>query len=71
MLQTVHQLNQLITAEIDSGVPASRIILGGLGQGGAMALLTGLTTERQLAGIVVMRGWLPLKAKVQSVSCQP
>lgn len=67
MLRTVHSLNQIISAEVDSGIPAERIILGGFSQGGAMSLLTGLTTERRLGGVAVMSGWLPLKEKVKTV----
>ena len=50
------------------GVSPSRIVLGGFSQGGAMSLLTGLTTERQLAGIVALSSYLPLKDKMGSVS---
>ena len=67
MLETVHQLNQLISAEVDAGIPADRIVLGGFSQGAAMSLLTGLTTERKLGGVVVLSGWLPLKDKFKSV----
>ena len=61
MLRTVRSLNQIITEEVDSGIPAHRIIIGGFSQGGAMSLLTGMTSERKLGGVVVMSGWLPLK----------
>ena len=37
MLETVHQLNQLISAEVDAGIPADRIVLGGFSQGAAMS----------------------------------
>ena len=70
MLKTVYSLNQLITSEIDStdsDIPASRIVLGGFSQGGAMSLLTGLTTERKLAGVAVLSGWLPLRNEFQKV----
>lgn len=68
MLRTVGSLNQLITAEVDAGIPAERIVIGGFSQGGAMSLLTGLTTERRLGGVAVMSGWLPLKNKFKAVS---
>ncbi|KAI0774740.1 Phospholipase/carboxylesterase [Trametes elegans] len=67
MLNTVYSLNQLITAEIDAGTPAERIVLGGFSQGAAMSLLTGLTTERRLAGLAVLSGWLPLREKVKAM----
>jgi predicted esterase len=67
MLKTVHSLNQLITTEVDNTIPESRIVLGGFSQGGAMSLLTGFTTDRRLAGVAVLSGWLPLRAKFASV----
>jgi predicted esterase len=68
MLKTVHSLNQLITAEIDGGLDSSRIVLGGFSQGSTMSLLTGLTGERKLGGLVCLSGWLPLRDKFKSVS---
>ncbi|KAI0125292.1 Phospholipase/carboxylesterase/thioesterase [Xylariales sp. AK1849] len=57
-------LRGLIQAEIDSGIPPERIVLGGFSQGGAMALLTGLTAKVKLAGIVGMSSYLPLDSKL-------
>ena len=67
MLKTVHNLNQLISAEVGDGIPANRIVLGGFSQGASMTLLTGLTTERRLAGLAVLSGWLPLREKIKAV----
>ena len=69
MLKSMRSLNELITTEVDSGIPAERVVLGGFSQGGAMSLLTGLTTERKLGGVVVLSGWLPLKDKFKAVCC--
>ena len=33
-----------------------------------MGLLTGLTSERKLAGIISLSGWLPLRKKMKAVS---
>lgn len=67
MLQTAKSLNEIISEEVDSGIPASRIVLGGFSQGGAMSLLTGLTSERKLAGLAVLSGWVPLREKFKAV----
>ena len=67
MLESSRQLNELISAEIDAGLDASRIVLGGFSQGGAMTLLTGLTSERKLAGLAVLSGFLPLHHKFKAV----
>lgn len=68
MQQSMEQINQLISTEVDSGTLPSRIILGGFSQGGTMALLTGLTGERKLAGVISLSGWLPLRNKFTTVS---
>ena len=67
MLQTAKSLNEIISEEVDNGIPASRIVLGGFSQGGAMSLLTGLTSERKLAGLAVLSGWVPLREKFKAV----
>lgn len=67
MLKTSASINALISEEVDGGVDANRVILGGFSQGGAMSLLTGLTSERKLGGVAVLSGWLPLKNKFKAV----
>lgn len=68
MLKTVSSLNALISAELSStDIDASRIVLGGFSQGGAMSLLTGLTNERKFGGIAVLSGWLPLRGTFKAV----
>lgn len=70
MLQTVATLQTIINTEIEqSNISSDRIVLGGFSQGGAMSLLTGLTSkDHKLGGIVSLSGWLPMNAKVQAVS---
>ena len=41
------------------GIPAERIVLGGFSQGGVMALWSGLSFPRPLAGIAALSGYLP------------
>jgi len=41
------------------GMPPQRIILGGMSQGGVLALKAGLTYERPLAGIAAISAWVP------------
>jgi phospholipase/carboxylesterase len=54
------------------GVPASRIILGGMSQGGVLALHAGLAYECPLAGIVAVSAWVPsgLHSKIRH-PCTP
>ena len=67
MLKSSSQINALIDEEISRGTPSDRIVLGGFSQGGALTLLTGLTSEKKLAGLVVLSGWLPIGEKVKTV----
>jgi phospholipase/carboxylesterase len=60
------QLTALIEREIASGIPASRILLAGFSQGGAMVLHTGLRYSQSLAGILVLSAYLPLADTLQS-----
>ena len=50
----------LLQAEIDRGIPARRIVLGGFSQGGAMALFTALRFPHRLAGVIGLSCYLPL-----------
>jgi hypothetical protein len=47
-------VEELISGEVASGVPASRIVVGGFSQGGAVALMM-LRSNTKLAGII--GGW--------------
>lgn len=67
MIESRSAIEQLISAEIESGIDPGRIVLFGFSQGAAMSVLTGLTSERKLGGIGVLSGWLPLRAKFKSV----
>lgn len=67
MLTSVELIRQLIGEEVRSGIDPSRIVIGGFSQGGAMSLLTALTSGFKLAGIVCLSGWLPLQHKIISV----
>lgn len=46
---------------------SSKIVLAGFSQGSVMALLTGLTTKERLAGLIILSGFLPLRAQVSQV----
>lgn len=53
-------LAELIDGEIARGILPETIMLGGFSQGGALVLLTGLSSRYRLGGIVALSGWLPL-----------
>lgn len=56
------QVARLIEREIARGMPASRIVLAGFSQGGAIALQTGLRWPTPLAGLLALSTYLPLAA---------
>lgn len=53
----------LIARENERGVPASRIVLAGFSQGGAMALFTGLRYPEKLAGLMGLSCYVLLASK--------
>ncbi|CAA0078523.1 Carboxylesterase 2 [Halioglobus japonicus] len=56
--KSVSRIHDLIQNEIDSGVPAERIVLAGFSQGGVMALQVGLYYPKKLAGILALSTFL-------------
>ncbi len=58
MQQTI---NAMIEDEISKGIPASRILLAGFSQGGAIALHTATRFNQPLAGVLALSTYLPLK----------
>lgn len=60
----------MIDSEIKGGIPASRIVIGGFSQGGALALYSALKFPQKLAGVVALSCWLPLhKSFPAEVNC--
>uniref|UniRef100_A0A336K686 palmitoyl-protein hydrolase n=1 Tax=Culicoides sonorensis TaxID=179676 RepID=A0A336K686_CULSO len=63
-------VHEMITKEIQDGIPSNRIMLGGFSQGGALALYSALTFAEPLAGVMALSCWLPLhKSFPQSKKC--
>jgi phospholipase/carboxylesterase len=56
---STEKLIQLIEHEESLGIPSERIILAGFSQGAVIALTTGLTFQKRLAGIIALSGYLP------------
>ncbi|KAF2356337.1 Phospholipase/carboxylesterase/thioesterase [Trinorchestia longiramus] len=56
-------IHQLIAQEVQSGIPSSRIMLGGFSQGGGLALYSAFTHKEPLAGVIALSCWLPLRAE--------
>jgi len=56
------QVGGLIQLEAGRGIPASRLIVAGFSQGGAIALHAGLRHPDPVAGIIALSSYLPLPA---------
>lgn len=60
--RSVAQVEALIAREAARGIPASRLVLAGFSQGGAVALAAGLRRTAPLAGLVALSSYLPLSS---------
>jgi phospholipase/carboxylesterase len=67
---SAEKVNALIDYEIARGIPASRIVLAGFSQGGAMALHVGLRHEQKLAGIMALSAYLLFPDRLQDEHSQ-
>lgn len=59
VLESAAQVDALIAREGARGIPASRVILAGFSQGGAVTLAAGLRRREPLAGLVGLSTYLP------------
>ncbi len=60
------RVEALIQREHERGIAFDRIVLAGFSQGGAMALHVGLRYPAQLAGIMGLSTYLPLRPRLQA-----
>ena len=64
LYRAVNWINKLISIEeTEHNIPSSQIIIGGLSQGGAVSLLTTITTKKPLAGLFALSTYIPLRKK--------
>lgn len=61
MAESAKMVEALVADEESAGIPASRIIVGGFSQGGAVALYHSLRTARPLAGCLTLSSWLTMR----------
>ncbi|KAF2829883.1 Phospholipase/carboxylesterase [Ophiobolus disseminans] len=67
ILKSRDYIHSLIDQEIEKGIPANRIAIGGFSQGGAISLLSGLTYKNQLGGIFGLSCYLLLQKKIKDM----
>ncbi|MHC9086461.1 alpha/beta hydrolase [Luteimonas sp. RIT-PG2_3] len=63
--ESIVQVDALIERERQRGVPASRVILAGFSQGGAITLAAGLRRSTPLAGLIGLSTYLPAAHKAE------
>lgn len=68
MLASQQQIHALIDDEINRGVAAENIILGGFSQGGAIALLSALFYSQKIAGVISLSSYLPAISSIKNAS---
>jgi len=57
--ESARRIDEYLLKETALGVPASRVVLAGFSQGGAVALHAGLRYRERLAGLLAMSCYLP------------
>jgi len=66
--ESVAQVQALIDREAERGVPASRLVLAGFSQGGAVTLAAGLRRAQPLAGLVALSTYLPMHERAAALA---
>lgn len=66
LAQSAQAVEALIAREAERGVPASRLVLAGFSQGGAVTLTHGLRRAEPVAGLVALSTYLPMAERVIS-----
>lgn len=64
LLQSVEAIKSIVQDQINKGIPASRIVVGGFSQGGAISLLYSCLSETKHAGFLCLSGFLPMPDSV-------
>ena len=62
ILQSDAMIHAVIEQQINEGFHSQQIFLAGFSQGGAMALFSGLSSTKPLAGVIALSAYLPLTA---------
>ncbi|QSL64117.1 hypothetical protein MERGE_000272 [Pneumocystis wakefieldiae] len=64
MVKSAAEIQRWVQEEMGMGICSERIVVGGFSQGCVIGLLSGLTFEKKLGGIVGFSGYLPLRKKI-------
>ena len=66
LAESVGRMNGYLEQEAARGIPASKIVLAGFSQGGAVALSAGLRFRERLAGLLALSTYLPFPARLEA-----
>jgi phospholipase/carboxylesterase len=64
LAESVRRVTAYLDHEIEDGVDASRIVLAGFSQGGAVALAAGLRYPKRIAGVLALSAYLPFPSRL-------
>ncbi|KAL0950679.1 hypothetical protein HGRIS_007461 [Hohenbuehelia grisea] len=64
-------IENIILGQVHAGIDSRRIVLIGFSQGAALSLVVALTTLYELAGAVIMSGWLPHRSREHMLHTAP
>jgi len=62
--ESIVQVEALLAREAARGIPASRVLLAGFSQGGAIALAAALRRDTPLAGVIALSTYLPMAERL-------
>merc|ERR1711939_549989 len=65
MKKSVARVHALIQEELDKGIDADRIVVGGFSQGCVISLLAALSSKEKLGGVMCLSGWLAMANKLE------
>jgi len=69
LLQAVDQVgNAIERLQTDHGIPAENVVVGGFSQGAAVAGLVGAMWTKPVGGVLMLSGWVPLRARFKDMS---
>jgi len=66
LAESVARVGTYLEQEVARGIAASRIVLAGFSQGGAVALSAGLRFRERLAGLLALSTYLPFPARLEA-----
>ncbi|KAI0666246.1 Phospholipase/carboxylesterase [Trametes maxima] len=68
---SVATIENLVISEVRGGMESTRIVLVGFSQGGALCLMTALTTLHELGGVAGLSSWIPQQSRQTMLQLEP